>query len=191
VRHRRTSTFVTPPSTTLHTCLERPQTCILSPCLPSLSRSCPKQDSESQVLWWVLQGCDPGAWQPSPQEASSKGDKGSWAKNRSILLRWEALDTALRQVWGGECAAHQSVGHVRDMMGLLAVRKGGLDSSRTCCPAGGGHGWRHAAILAAVAQRALVVACSCKRLGVWRRPQAHLLGAAGAMKLYDNEHFKV
>ncbi|PRW61290.1 Autophagy-related 8d [Chlorella sorokiniana] len=56
------------------------------------------QDSESQVLWWVLQGCDPSAWQPSPQEAARKGDSEAWAKNRSVLLRWVALDTALRQL---------------------------------------------------------------------------------------------
>jgi hypothetical protein len=60
--------------------------------LPSL------QDVESQVQWWVPMGCDPQAWRPSPEETAGEGDKGSWAKNRNMVLRWEALDTALPEV---------------------------------------------------------------------------------------------
>lgn len=56
------------------------------------------QDKDSQVLWWVLQGCDPDGYRPSPAEAAGKGAAASWVKNRNVILRWEALETALRQV---------------------------------------------------------------------------------------------
>ncbi|KAL4423825.1 hypothetical protein ABPG75_001126 [Micractinium tetrahymenae] len=56
------------------------------------------EDKESQVLWWVLQGCDPAGYLPSPAEAAGKGVAASWVKNRNIILRWKALETALRQV---------------------------------------------------------------------------------------------
>ena len=58
----------------------------------------PVQDKESEVLWWVLMGCDPDAWRPSPAEAARKADPGSWVKNRSMYVRWEALEAALHQV---------------------------------------------------------------------------------------------
>jgi hypothetical protein len=56
------------------------------------------QDKDTRVLWWVLMGCDPTAWQPSPAEAAGKGSPKGWAKNRNMVLRWEALEAALRQV---------------------------------------------------------------------------------------------
>ncbi|KAI3432877.1 hypothetical protein D9Q98_010460 [Chlorella vulgaris] len=56
------------------------------------------QDNETQVMWWVLMGCDPTAWRASPEEAAGHGVEASWAKNRNMFLRWEALETALRQV---------------------------------------------------------------------------------------------
>ncbi|KAL4446247.1 hypothetical protein ABPG77_003054 [Micractinium sp. CCAP 211/92] len=56
------------------------------------------EDKESQVLWWVLQGCDPEGYVPSPAEAAGKGVAASWVKNRNVILRWEALQIALRQV---------------------------------------------------------------------------------------------
>lgn len=59
------------------------------------------QDKDSQVLWWVLMGCDPAAWRPSPMEAAARGEESNWAKNRNMVLRWEALEMALQQVGGG------------------------------------------------------------------------------------------
>lgn len=43
-------------------------------------------------------GCDPEASKPSPAEAAGTGAKANYVKNRNMVLRWEALDTALQQV---------------------------------------------------------------------------------------------
>jgi hypothetical protein len=82
-------------------------------------------------MWWVLMGCDPTAWRASPEEAAGLGVEASWAKNRNMFLRWEALETALRQVrrasqqgywqqnriaepWkSNSCACHLSTTHAR------------------------------------------------------------------------------
>lgn len=62
-------------------CLPRPETSPSVPLpRPTQSNSAPSspshfslfQDADSQVLWWVLQGCDPGAWRPCPAEAARK-----------------------------------------------------------------------------------------------------------------------
>lgn len=153
------------------------------------SHACPAplagmQDKESQVLWWVLQGCDPEGYVPCPAEAAGKGMAASWVKNRNVILRWEALETALRQVsrpkrdigWtaggrrGSKCCG---VEHDRSRQRWPGLRhavqppRGNLPrlSKLPCAPsllgpaAGGGDGRRHAAVLAAVAERPLVVAC--------------------------------
>lgn len=87
------------------------------------------------MLWWVLQGCDPGAWAPSPQEAAGKGDPEAWVKNRNVLLRWDALHTALRQV-GPQAAARSSVRripHACSALRLLYTAPGSTQSVNACC----------------------------------------------------------
>lgn len=83
------------------------------------------------MLWWVLQGCDPDGYVPSPAEAAGKGVAASWVKNRNVILRWEALQTALRQVSG------VGSGH-----GAAGTRLNGQPEEGMICENGHSHGTR-------------------------------------------------
>jgi hypothetical protein len=98
-------------------------------CSPTL------QDADTQVLWWVLMGCDPTAWRPSPAEATETGVEASWAKNRNMHLRWEAMEAVLRQVWADDmlfCFPVCTTGVQQSPIGLGARRP---ELRLTCCHA--------------------------------------------------------
>lgn len=56
------------------------------------------QDNATGVLWWVLSVCDPAAFTPGKDEAAGRGNPAGYAKERNIVLRWDALDAMLQKV---------------------------------------------------------------------------------------------
>jgi hypothetical protein len=56
------------------------------------------RDNATGVLYWVLSVCDPAAFTPGQDEAAGRGNPAGYAKERNIVLRWDALDAMLQKV---------------------------------------------------------------------------------------------
>jgi hypothetical protein len=56
------------------------------------------QDPTSQLLWWVLNICDPSLSSPGPEEQQKIGSKKWWPRDRSARLPWAALEVLLAQI---------------------------------------------------------------------------------------------
>ena len=73
-------------------CLSHPA----PPCLPAAH----VQDPDTQIMWWVLMVCDPGAWTPgeADAEAERQGGRAYQLRSRDARVRWDALETVLQAV---------------------------------------------------------------------------------------------
>jgi hypothetical protein len=50
----------------------------------------PLQDNATQVLWWMISACDPGASTPGEAEVQGRGTPVGWAKDRNLRIGWVA-----------------------------------------------------------------------------------------------------
>ncbi|KAL4439890.1 hypothetical protein ABPG75_002891 [Micractinium tetrahymenae] len=95
-------------------------------------------DPATRVQWYVIMACDPEASLPGSNELAGRGRRVDWVKARSMRVRWDALEAALRTAasTAGDMAAYRRLWQQGrwwwHMLPGEQLRHGGPDRSATC-----------------------------------------------------------